>query len=185
MSGFLLFCTVFLSLFYALTEKTNCAYYLIYQKEEEITSVGAFDCCFNGGAGYILKAKGKEFLILSGYSLSDNALTVNRRLREAGEDTGVIKVGFSRIPKWKKNRHSLLKECIEILYQTANRIDSGMMNGEQTQSILSNVSRVLNTELLPLREDAKSTLSGDVRYLQIALTEEVLKMGIVTNLEFL
>ncbi len=184
MSGFLLFCTVFLSLFFALTEKTNCAYYLIYQKEE-VTSVGAFDCCFNGGAGYILKVKGREFLILSGYSLSDNALTVNERLREAGEDTGVIKVGFSRIQKTKKNRYSLLKDCIEILYQTANRIDSGALNGEQTKTILDQVFYVSKTETPLLRENAQSILSGDVRYLQIAMTEEVLKMGISANLEFL
>lgn len=184
MCGFLLFCTVFLSLFFALTEKTNCAYYLIYQKKE-VTSVGAFDCCFNGGAGYVLNLRGEELLILSGYSHLDNALTVNERLRESGEDTGVIKVGFSRIQKTKKNRYSLLKDCIEILYQTANRIDSGALNGEQTKTILDQVFYVSKTETPLLREDAQSILSGDVRYLQIAMTEEVLKMGISANLEFL
>ena len=183
-------------------------YLLAVPIKEQSVSVSVQDVYTGGGAGYALNHGGKCYVVLSAYPTQAEAKTVQNLPQNKQKDMQIVALQVNTLYFNTKSERAVkesiqrgvrtLLNCIDILYQTANAIDTAQYTQRQAQGILREVHRTVSALqkdapwqigelLLQAGQKCMQTLQGiiyakDVRYLQIHLCEGIYSLQNVFSL---
>lgn len=175
-------------------------YFLTKECETSDVSVTVGNVYLSGGAGYILTDGNKELVALACYPDSDVAQKICDDLTRKGNEVRILQKSAE---KWTiRGKKALsaegmtncclkLDECERKLYASANSLEKGELTQSQAKLCLVGVisalggarreefpkwSKRLDEIILRARECAEGiVLSKDVRYLQIALADMLIR----------
>ncbi len=174
-------------------------YFLVLPAEESTSSVVAQDIYVSGGAGYVFSHKATQYVALAAYNDEWAARNVQGTLEKKGKETKIlplyIDTFYFKSKKEKENKGAIeggvntLLQCADLLYTTANGLETTRFTQGEARQIVSELQSVFNalkanavaqTEVLlnyavkKCREITSGIIyAKDVRYLQLLLLEGV------------
>lgn len=176
--------------------------FVCYKTQDDAFSASSISSAVQsfGGAGYVISYGGKYYITFACYYGEEQAQSVCAALRDSGLDCEVLKVEVDGYDISEKNSGlareycgylSTLCQLADVLYNTANALDSGAVGQEAAKGIISDAKLSLqglykNPALSSFAEEMEYILSEfsevcagyvyarDVRALQIALCDSVI-----------
>ncbi len=174
-------------------------YFLVLPAEEATSSVVVQDIYVSGGAGYVFSHKATQYVALAAYNNEWAAKNVQGTLEKKGKQTQILPLEIDTFYfKSKKEKEikgavegciNTLLQCADLLYTTANGLETTRFTQGEARQIITELQSVFNglkTTAAPQTEDllnfaskkCREITSGiiyakDVRYLQLFLLEGV------------
>lgn len=178
-------------------------YYVCYRITDNSVSAGSLSGTVSsyGGAGYIIEHSGNYYVTVSCYYSNNDAETVCSGLKRRGLDCSVIKIQTdayklrSRAAKRNCDLYlgnlNTLNSLSRVAYECANGIDNGLNQSKAKETaktienslkalLKSNQKNCFTETIEKLLAEYKYKTSGylyskDMRYLQIAITDAIIK----------
>lgn len=183
----------------------NVYYFLVKDCEETSVSVVSGDVYRAGGAGFVMNVEGKTSVALSCYFSLEDAEAVQTTLAEKGTQTRVMTLSSEEIVFYGKQSslcaehvgHVLTtgRQCAQILYDTANGLERGILSQEEGLAAVEGVTKVMRGfygdeelhgrwnvalgELVRRGEELSLGIlfSKDVRYFQVQLCSSLAQIS--------
>lgn len=174
-------------------------YFLVLPADEQTATVWAQNVYVNGGAGYSFLHDGTYYVALASYRTENEANNVRASLKQKGRQTKILPLTVdsfyftTRAQKEEKQNIedcvNTLLQCVDLLYNTANGVDTAQYTQEDSRAIVAELKTVLGalrekdtlrTEeiLVSAINQCRGIISGtvyakDIRYLQLFLSEKI------------
>lgn len=188
---------------YARISLSNTYYLLIRACEEETAVSVSTQVYLSGGAGYLIKANGKNSVVLAGYRKERDAAFVRRVMAEKDVETQIVECACSDFEltgndavyaERIEQNVSTLDSAIWLLYDIANGLERSEISQDAARSgvrgVVSAVSGLRqenegglfdgwNAALMSAERKGREIASGiifakDVRYLQVQMIAAVI-----------
>lgn len=184
-------------------------YYLLVRLCDEETAVSVSTQVYlSGGAGYYMKAGGKDCVVLSCYYKETDARLVQASMERKGVETQIIECACADFSLTGRNaayaeavaaNAATANDNAKLLFETANKLERTEISQEEARAALRGVTASLsglrkgnegkfferwNAALNSAEKKGREIASGiifakDLRYLQVQLTAAVVNADVL------